>query len=165
MKTKKIIFFTTLVILASFTIGSTAQSIIMKAEQKNITNKPVESNFFDAEITFNIYEGEGCGCRPIADAYINATSSDGADYNITDENGTCILNMVINSEYRVTIEAQDYNTIKFDFNIIDDQTFRFHMGEKNGGSTQNIPQFNSPVIIQKIIQKLILREGINQVVS
>ena len=139
MKRIKTILILVLMVLATFAISATAGTVLMKAQQKKVTNNVSQQSFFDAEITFYIYEGTGCGCKPLIGATINATSGDGEDSGVTDENGTCVLHMVINSDYRVSIEAQDYNTVMFDFNVVDDQNFRFHMGEKNDDSSHSTP--------------------------
>ena len=94
---------------------------------------------FDAEITFNIYEGEGCGCKPITGAYIIATGGEGSDYGYTDEDGKCTLQLVILGEYRVQIEAENFHVIIFNFDVIDDQTFSFHMQEKKDLSINTHP--------------------------
>jgi len=142
MKKTKAILLATLVALSTFAIGIVAQAAIIKNERNNIQNDNIQPSLFDAEITFYIYEGTGCGCVPIRDAFINATSGDGQDSGVTDENGTCVLHMVINSDYRVSIEANDYNSVLFDFNVIDNQIFKFHLGEPNGGSSINtLPLF------------------------
>jgi len=162
MKRIKTIFVAALMVLATFAIGAAAQTIMTKSEQKNITNQVIESLNFDAMITFIIFEGEGCACVPLIGAYINATSSEGPQYNITDENGSCVLPMVIDIEYRVTIEAENYHKIMFDFNVVYDQTFRFHAGEVIDESTENILQVHQ--IIFTLQQFLRLREGKNNAV-
>src|SRR4030042_7108239 len=103
MKIIKNILVVVLVVLTTFAIGTTAETVL-KTQQKIVTNDAYQQSFFDAEITFYIYEGTGCGCKPIIGAFINATSGDGQDFGITDDNGTCVLYMVINSDYRVSIE-------------------------------------------------------------
>jgi len=152
MNKTKAILLATLMVLSTFAIGIVAQATIIKNESKNIQNDIIQPSLFDAEITFYIYEGTGCGCVPIIGAFINATSGDGQDSGITDENGTCILHMVINSDYRVSIEAGSFNSVLFDFNVIDNQIFKFHLGEKNIDSSVNtLPLF------YRIIMKLLDR--------
>ena len=139
MKKMKIILITTAMVFATFVITVAAESLIIESEQKNVNNATQNTNF-EAQITIFVYEGEGCSCEPIAGAYVNATGSEGPVFNITDDDGKCVLNLVIFSEYRVSIEAQNFNTVKFNFDVIDDQTFKFHMGEANEDSTQYIVQ-------------------------
>jgi len=150
-----------LIVFITYTVGVAAQSILINSEEKNILNEEIRNTKYDAMITFYIYEGEGCSCIPLVGAYINATSSEGPEYNLTDEEGMCVLPMVINIEYRVTIEAEDYHLVKFDFNVVEDQTFKFHMGEADDDSSQNLQ--GTIQIIKELYQVLKLREGINNV--
>lgn len=163
MKRIKTVLVALSTVLATFAIGSTAQSILMKSEEKSSINQIIQNTNFNAKITFYVYEGEGCACQPIVGAYINATSSEGPIYNTTDEEGKCVLDMVIYIEYRVTIEAENFNTVKFDFDVEYDQTFKFHMGEANSDSSQNLLQTQE--IIQTLHQFLRIREGENNIVS
>jgi hypothetical protein len=162
MKRIKTVLVAISMVLATFAIGAAAQSMLIQSELKNSTNQAIQNTNYDAMITFYIYEGEGCGCKPIMGAYINATSSEGPEFNITDEEGICVLPMVIFIDYRVTIEAENYNKVMFDFNLVDDQSFKFHMGEVNDDSSQNIPHVQQ--IIQTLHQFISLREGKNNVV-
>ena len=104
----------------------------------------------DAEITFTILVDDGCGCNPIEGVFIGAYGGSGYDEGVTDENGTLILNLEINAEYRVEITAEEYRPIIYDFNVIDDQYFIFLMKEK-GTSSQTIPLF------QTLINRLLAR--------
>lgn len=162
MKKMKIILITTAMVFATFVITVAAESLIIESEQKNVNNATQNTNF-EAQITIFVYEGEGCSCEPIAGAYVNATGSEGPVFNITDDDGKCVLNLVIFSEYRVSIEAQNFNTVKFNFDVIDDQTFKFHMGEANEDSTQYLVQTQQ--IIKTLRQFLRLIEGINNIVN
>lgn len=163
MKRIKTVLVALSMVLATFAIGSAAQSILIKSEQKNSTNQVIQNTNFDAKITFYVYEGEGCACKPIVGAFINATSSEGPIFNVTDEDGKCVLDMVIYIEYRVTIEAENFHTVMFNFDVVYDQTFKFHMGEANSDSSQNLPETQQ--IIQTLHQFLRIREGKNNVVS
>ena len=135
-----------LIVLTTFAIG-TAQSLFTKSEQINYINKSTLNTNFEAQITIYVYEGEGCSCKPIPGAYINATGSEGPVFNVTDDEGKCVLNLVIFSEYRVSIEAENFNKVMFNFDIIDDQTFKFHMGEANEISSQNLQQIQQFIFI------------------
>jgi hypothetical protein len=109
---------------------------------------PIE---FYANITFNVFEGEGCGCVPLVEVAINATGRD-TDHSakgITDNNGTCVLRLEYDKTYRISIEKADHESVLFDINVIDDQTFAFHMKEV----PVSIPYFS---FIQRILQKLLL---------
>jgi len=162
MKRIKSVLVAASMILATFAIGAAAQSILIKPEQMDITNPVIQNTNFDVEITFWVFEGEGCACQPIIGAYINATGSEGADYNITDEDGKCVLNLVVFGEYKVTIEAENFHTVAFNFDVVDQQTFKFHIGEVINNDSQNMPQVQQ--IIQTLSQFLRIREGKNNVV-
>ena len=99
---------------------------------------PPQQSLFDAEISYSIYEGYGCGCVPIADAKIFATGGEGNDTAYTDSDGYAVLNLVIDGEYRVTIEAEGYQTIIYDFLVIDDQPFTFHVEEVDDDASQQV---------------------------
>jgi len=148
MKRIKSVLVAASMVLATFAIGTAAQSILIKPEQKDISNPVIQNTNFDVEITFWVFEGEGCACEPIIGAYINATGSEGADYNITDEDGKCVLTLVVFGEYKVTIEAENFHTVAFNFDVVDHQTFKFHVGEVISNDSQNLLQ------IQQIIQTL-----------
>ena len=162
MKRIKTVLITASMVLATFAIGAAAQSILIQPKHKDITNKIIQNTNYDAMITFYVYDGEGCACEPLVGAYINATSSEGPEYNITDEDGKCVLPMVIYIEYRVTIEAESYHKIMFDFDVVYDQTFKFHAGEVIVESAQNILQVHQ--IILALQQFLRIREGKNNAV-
>ncbi len=148
MKRIKSVLIAVLIVMATFAIGAAAQTLLVDSEQKNINNPVIQNTNFDVEITFWVFEGEGCACEPIIGAYINATGSEGADYNITDEDGKCVLNLVVFGEYKVTIEADNYHTVAFNFDVVDYQTFKFHVGEVINNDSHNLLQ------IQQIIQTL-----------
>jgi hypothetical protein len=46
---------------------------------------------------------------------------------------------VILGEYEVLIEAEDYRDIHFEFNVLDDQTFLFHLEEKKQSVQRTTP--------------------------
>jgi len=131
---KNIAVFMIFLMLTSTVVGLIANAEIIKENQKEY-----EPLLFDAEITFYILTGEGCGCIPIPGAVITAAGGEGNASGITDEDGKCVLTLVILGEYEVWIEADDYRTINFEFNVIDDQTFTFHLSEKE----VNIPHGNT----------------------
>lgn len=128
-----------LIVMAAFSISVASNSELeetrYEAARQELIEKDVNQlSFFEAEITFYILTGEGCGCTPIVGASITAAGGEGNASGVTDEEGKCILTLVILGEYEVWIEAEGYRTINFEFNIIDDQTFTFHLDEKDGGS-------------------------------
>ena len=151
MKRMKIIILMAILILVStFAIGIAAEAVLMKYQDNNFNSRISQPSLFDAEITFTIVVDDGCGCNPIEGALIKAYGGSGYDEGVTDENGTLILQLEINSEYRVEITAEGFRSILFDFNIIDDQYFVFQMVKK-GTSSQTVQLFNS------IIDKLLTR--------
>jgi hypothetical protein len=143
-----------LVVLATFVFAITVDAVNMRTQQanqivgqKHIINDYNPQSLFFAEITFNLYEGTGCGCVPVRNASITAWGLD-VDHNasgITDDDGKCILQLEINYNYRVTIEAEGLQTVMFDFLILDDQTFVFHLGEAGGSSLEEVLLFYNPI--------------------
>ena len=126
-------------------IGISASASTIKTNSNNIT----KSNVFEAQITIYVYEGEGCGCTPIEGATIFATGGDGNDTDVTDADGKCIITLPTLGEYRVSIDAKDFTTILFDFNVLDDQMFKFHMQAKKTSSI-------SQLVVQKFIENLLI---------
>lgn len=128
--------------------------VIGDFDEKNaIKNKhPVNQSLFFAEIEFYLYVGEGCSCDPIENVPIVAygLDTDHNDSNITNEDGFCILELEIDSNYRVTIEDEneEFQTIMFDFLIVDDQTFTFHLQEVDDPVSQNFPLLHN--LLQRI---------------
>ena len=153
-KMKVSVLMAVLVVLATFAFAVTVDAVNMRTQQanqisgqKHIINGYNPQSLFFAEITFNLYEGTGCGCVPVRNASITAWGLD-VDHNasgITDDDGKCILQLEINYNYRVTIEAEGFQTVMFDFLIIDDQTFVFHLGEKGGSSLKEVSLFYNPI--------------------
>ena len=84
---------------------------------------------FYANITFHVYEGEGCGCVPLRGIPLNATGRDTDHYTsgVTDDEGNCVLQLEFDKTYRVSIQEQDHESVLFDFLVIDDQAFSFHL--------------------------------------
>ena len=136
-------------ILSIYTIGIAAEAVLMKNQEKNTNDGISQSSLFDAEITFTIVVDDGCGCNPIEGVHIQAYGGSGSDEGVTDSNGTLILQLEINAEYRVDITSEEYRPIRFDFNIIDDQYFVFQMKPK-GTSSQTISLF------QDLLNKLVV---------
>ena len=124
-----------LMALSTMAIGIAAQAETMQEKET------VQQSLFDAEITFYLSIGDGCGCTPIVGASISAVGGEGSDYGVTDEDGYCTLTLVIDGEYRVQIEAEGYVLIMYDFVVIDDQSFSFHMQEEEESSIRAVPLF------------------------
>ncbi len=147
-----------LVILLAFsilTIGIVSEASFIKNDQnKESTHEEksdniIQQQLFDADLTFYLWEGEGCGCDPIVNASIFAVGGEGNDSGFTDEDGKCVLTLFINSEYRVEIQAEKFHRILFDIEVIGDQTFNFHMKKEVK------PRFNSQPLKNIFITKLL----------
>ncbi len=146
---KTAVFIVILFILTTIVAGIIGNADINKTNQENY-----QPSLFNAEITFIIQTGEGCGCIPIQGVSVRAYGGDGNDSGITDEDGKCILSLVINSEYEVYIEGEGYHNIDFEFNVLDDQTFVFHLFEKKGSSvTVNLLSYQ---IIKHFLKTLLI---------
>ena len=131
-----------LMVLATFAVGIAAEAAFMKKVEVNdqiqIKNDP-QPTLFDAEITFYVLTGEGCACDPIPGALVEAYGGEGYASGITDDDGMCVLTLVILGEYEIFIETEDYQKIYFEFNVLDDQTFTFHLSEKKESSLNMLP--------------------------
>ena len=126
------IFVFILMALMTFAVGITAETNLIKEEQAKIA----QQTMFEAEVTFTIQTSTGCGCDPIPGATINAYGGEGSVSGVTDDQGVCVLTLVILGEYEVIIEADDYQEIDFEFDVVDDQSFIFHMYETDESSYQ-----------------------------
>jgi len=147
----KIIFLMViLIVISTFAIGIAAEAVLMKKQDNNSFDEISQPLLFNAEITFTIVVDDGCGCNPIEGALIKAYGGSGYEEGVTDENGTLILELEINAEYRVEITAENYRKILFDFNIIDDQYFIFQMVKK-GTSSQTVQLYQS--VLDKLLKK------------
>ncbi|MBW2966294.1 hypothetical protein KY342_04280 [Candidatus Woesearchaeota archaeon] len=121
----------------TITIGGFDEEIAQKNKH------PLNQSVFFAEIEFYLFVGDGCACDPIENVPIVAhgldTSHTGS--NITNEDGFCVLELEIDSNYRVTIDDvnEEYQIIMFDFLVVDDQPFTFHLQEIEDSISQNFP--------------------------
>ena len=135
-----------LMVLVTIAVGIAAEATFMK---KNKVNDEIQiengtqSMLFDAEITFYVLTGEGCGCDPIPGVSIQAFGGEGSVSGVTDEDGMCVLTLVILGEYEVIIEIDEYQTIDFEFNVLDDQTFTFHLIEEKISSEHTVSLFHN----------------------
>jgi hypothetical protein len=138
-----------LIVLATFAVGIAAEAALMKRAKENnqiyIKNAP-QPTLFDAEITFYVLTGEGCACDPIPGTLIEAYGGEGYVSGVTDEDGMCVLTLVILGEYEIYIKSEDYQEVYFEFNVLDDQTFTFHMFEKDESSTNTASLSHNSVI-------------------
>jgi hypothetical protein len=113
------------------------------------------SSDFYANITFNVFEGEGCGCIPLGGVPLTAIGRDTehSTSGITDDDGRCVLGLEYDKTYRVNIQQDNFESVLFDFVVIDDQTFSFHMKEIE----VSIPYIS---FIQMMLQKLLLIKSV-----
>jgi len=119
------------VLLAVFSLIVAANAGYVSSDLKSQKTTQVmntQTNFY-ANITFNVYEGEGCGCAPLQGISLNATGrdTDHSTSGVTDDNGNCILPLEYDKTYRISIQAVDYESVLFDFIVLDNQWFSFHM--------------------------------------
>jgi hypothetical protein len=129
-----------LMILTSVVIGVAAESVFLKNIQRDMENS--EDNLFLVEITFTILINDGCGCNPIEGVEVSAYGGAGNDQNITDIDGICVLVLEIYGEYTVTISAEGYIPVLFDFVVIDEQFFTFQMTVKDDSVSTMVPVLN-----------------------
>ncbi len=104
-----------------------------------VTPKMVSTEQF-AKITFTVFEGDGCACEPLFEADVWAFGLDVGhnDSNLTDEDGETTLFLEYNFHYRVTIEKENFQTVRFDFQVLDDQEFVIHLKEEDGVSLRKL---------------------------
>lgn len=147
-----------LIITAAFSIIVTANPVQISNDsyQEVEYTKNGGSPLAYAQISFNIFEGSGCGCVPLIGTSVSAygLDTDHSDSGITDENGLCILELEYDATYRVTIDDENFVKVTFDFLVIDDQTFTFRMQDKEDSISQSFP------VLSQFLQKLIEIENI-----
>jgi hypothetical protein len=99
--------------------------------QKTVIKAPVKLNPTDfyANITFSVFEGDGCECVPMSGSFVNATGRDTDHYtsNITNDKGVCVLQLQFDKTYRVSVQISDHESVLYDFNVLDDQSFTFNL--------------------------------------
>lgn len=105
---------------------------------------------FYAQISFLISEGEGCGCIPMREVPIFAEglTTDHNATGLTDDDGILILELEYDQQYRIHIDIEGFQRVLFDFVVIDDQAFTFHMKQKNTPVPINFPRITQ--LIQQI---------------
>ena len=128
-------------ILTTYVIGVAADSVFIN-NQQNIRNDAVQDMPFFVEITFTILINDGCGCNPIEGVTVSAYGGAGNDENVTNIDGVCVLLLEVNSEYTVTITAEGYIPVLFDFVIIDEQFFTFQMTLIDDSTPSMMPFIN-----------------------
>ena len=136
-----IILIASIFVIASLAIGTAAGIAKSNTQTNEMPNQQINENFapasmFTAIINFQLYVRDGCGCSPVTGAAISAWGLDIEDNDsaITDDIGVCNLELEINYNYKVTIEAEGFHTIEFDFLVVDDQDFTFYLDEVDESS-------------------------------
>jgi hypothetical protein len=140
------------VLVAVFSLIIAVNAGYVSNTVQNNKTTPVKGTLSDfyANITFNVYDGEGCGCVPLRGVPINATGrdTDHSTSGLTDDNGKCVLQLEYDKTYRVSMQEQDHESVLFDFVVIDNQEFSFHM--KVIETSIHVPSF-----LQMMLQKII----------
>ena len=151
----------TVVFLAVFSliIAANAGYVSSNLKSQKTTQIMNTQTAFYANITFNLYEGEGCeqGCIPLRGVTINATSRDIEHHNtsgVTDDNGNCVLQLMYTT-YRISIQEKDHESVLFDFEVIDDQAFSFLIKKIETSS-------NRFSFIQMMLQKILFAKKLIQ---
>jgi len=140
-----------LVAVCSLIIAANAGYVSESLKSQDIKGRqPAQMNAY-ANISFTIFEGDGCGCTPLQGVPINATGRDTehSASGLTDEEGMCVLPLEDGKTYRVSIEEVDHESVLFDFDVVDNQMFQFHVKFID---TSTVTHFS---IIQMILQKLL----------
>jgi hypothetical protein len=130
---KKNVLAAVLIALGLLAIGMSVEAGLMNNQQtsKSVevstqTNNDIDQmSMFLADITFILLVDDGCGCNPIPNATILAGGGGGWDEGTTDKDGQCVLQLEINEIYWIQIDADNFRSIDFEFDVIDDQTFTF----------------------------------------
>ena len=131
-----IILIASIFVIASVAIGTAAGIAKSNTQINEMSNQQINENFapasmFTAIINFQLYTGDGCGCHPVVGVLISALGLDIDDNDsaITDDIGVCSLELEINYNYKVIIEGEGFQKVEFDFLVVDDQDFTFHLEE------------------------------------
>ena len=121
-----------LAILSLIIAANAGYSSIQHEKEINDNGGVGELSEFYAEISFGVYGDDGCQDCEIPYAAVEAygRDTDHFDTNITDLNGTCILELEYDATYRVTIEIEGYTLVMYDFKVLDDQPFAIHLQEE-----------------------------------
>lgn len=119
--------------------------------QKEIEIQNTQRDFY-ANITFNIYKGDGCGCIPLRGIHLNATGrdTDHSTSGLTNDDGRCVLQLEYYKTYRISIQETNLESVLFNFVVIDNQMFSFHIKEIETSSLYNFS------FIQIILQRILL---------
>jgi hypothetical protein len=120
-----------LIIAANAGNVSNTPNVEKKTESKNVLTE------FYANITFSVFEGEGCECVPLRGSFINATGrdTDHSAFGVTNDKGVCVLQLQFDKTYRVSVQISNHESVLYDFNVLDDQSFTFNLKKTQASST------------------------------
>jgi len=141
------------VAILSLIVAVNAGQVALQPKEEN--NVPTD---FYANITVKVFDGDGCECVPLGGSFVNATGrdTDHNDFNVTNDRGVCVLHLQYDKTYRVTIQVVDHESVMYDFNVLDDQTFVFSLKKT---STVSSPV---PSALQIVLNKLaVLKKILN----
>ena len=119
-------------------------SLVVAVNAGNVAqNDPSTGRDYYAVISYQIFEGEGCECIPIIDVPITAFSrdSDHNDSNVTNDEGYLELQLHYDQVYRVSIQAEGFESVLYDFLVIDNQPFIFNLKKSEEVSAMTGLQF------------------------
>ncbi len=113
-----------MVAILSLIVAVNAGQVALQPKSGN--NAPTD---FYANITVKVFDGDGCECVPLGGVFINATGrdTDHNDFNVTDDRGACVLHLQFDKTYRESVQTVDHESVLYDFNVLDDQTFVFNL--------------------------------------
>ena len=136
-----VILIASIFVVSSVAIGAAAGVAKLNAQTNEMLHQQINEDFaptsmFTAIINFQLYVRDGCGCSPVTGVAISAWGLDIEDNDsaITDDIGVCNLELEINYNYKVTIEAEGFHMMEFDFLVVDDQDFTFYLEEVDESS-------------------------------
>jgi hypothetical protein len=141
-----------MVAILSLIVAVNAGQVALQPKKEN--NAPTD---FYANITVKVFEGDGCECVPLGGSFVNATGrdTDHNDFNVTNDKGECVLHLQFDKTYRVSVQIGDHESVLYDFNVLDDQTFVFNL-KKSSASSSPVPSalqivLNKVAALKKIL--------------
>jgi hypothetical protein len=129
-------------------------SLIVAVNAGQVAFQPTKENHaptdFYANITVKVFDGDGCECEPLGGTFVNATGrdTDHNDFNVTDDRGACVLHLQFDKTYRVSIQTVDHESVLYDFNVLDDQTFVFNL--KKITTASNLVPSTLQLVLNKV---------------
>jgi hypothetical protein len=140
------------VAILSLIVAVNASQVALQPKKEN--NAPTD---LYANITVKVFEGDECECVPLGGRFVNATGRDTNhnDFNVTNDRGECVLHVQFDETYRVNVQIGDHESVLYDFNVLDDQTFVFNL-KKTSTSSNPIPSalqivLNKVAALKKIL--------------